>query len=73
MEQVLHFAGPVQYTTKDWLLKNSDPMPETMHAAFGAGSLPLVRRVFAKEIAALGTATKAKAATTVRPDEVSEN
>jgi myosin heavy subunit len=49
--KVLHFAGPVHYTVKGWLLKNSDPLPETAGAVFGAGSqLPLVRKLFADEL-----------------------
>lgn len=60
--RVLHFAGPVQYTVHGWLQKNTDPVPESMHQMFGAGKLALVKRVFAKQIAA--GATKAKMGTT---------
>jgi myosin heavy subunit len=49
--RVRHFAGPVQYTVNGWLLKNTDPLPENLPAIFGAGNLPLVRKIFDKDSA----------------------
>lgn len=49
--KVLHFAGPVQYTVGGWLLKNSDPLPESMATVFSNGSLKLVTRILRDEIA----------------------
>jgi myosin heavy subunit len=49
--KVLHFAGPVQYTVAGWLLKNSDPLPESMAQVFSNGSLKLVTRILRDEIA----------------------
>jgi len=49
--KIWHFAGPVQYTVQGWLLKNSDPLPETAGSVFGANSqLPLVKKLFAEEL-----------------------
>jgi myosin heavy subunit len=48
--KILHFAGPVQYTVGGWLLKNSDPLPESMAQVFSSGSLKLVSRILRDEI-----------------------
>lgn len=44
--QIKHFAGPVQYTVNDWLLKNNDPLPETLPSIFASASNPLSATIF---------------------------
>jgi len=44
--KILHFAGAVQYTVGGWLLKNSDPLPESMPQVFSEGKVKLIQKLF---------------------------
>jgi len=48
----------VQYTVGDWLLKNSDPLPESMPQVFATGGVGLIRKMFEAKLAAAASAAE---------------
>jgi hypothetical protein len=59
---VLHFAGSVKYKVREWVLKNSDPLPEAMATTFAAvtkTSLPTMPELAAALAASTGDGSAA--------------